>query len=229
MADPDDRSRDERKLGKDFYERGLDLLVEMLAIRANANTTREELKDRLMRRLDPFGIWRKYLEGVTAADLRSVVFDLARLQVDTLQDVTRISQRYTEHVGKRLEEYHRKREAREPRAAARTRQAVCLLEWEASRRGYHGIFSLGDGVTREEEVVFPEVVTVRPSDGSGEFPVTARFIPATAKLEPGKTTQVSVVIPEDPWLKTAVRYQATLLLGTASGAPVCLFLRFAPG
>lgn len=229
MAAPEDRSRDELKLAKDFYDRGLDLLVEMLAVRANANTTREELKDELMRRLDPFGIWRKYLQGVTAANLRNTVFEVARLHVDTLQDLTRISQRYAEHVATRLDEYRRKREPSGPSAAARTGEAVCPLEWDAGLRGYHGAFSLGNGVTREEMVALPEVISLRPSDGSGEFPVTARFSPATVKLEPGRTAQVSVLVPEDPWLQKGVRYQATLLLGTTSGTPLRLFLRLAPG
>ena len=229
MTAPGSRAQEELELAKDFYDRGLDLLVELLAVRSNANKGRESLTDELLRYLDPFGIWRRYLQSIGTADIRNVIFDLTRLHVDTLQDFTKISQRHTEYVAKRLDALRTKREAGARPGAEHPRQVVRVLQWDAGRNAYHATFSIGDGMTREETVRFPEAIVVRPSDGSGEFPITVRFEPETLTLRPGHPEAVSVLVPGDEWLQRGVRYQGMLLLGTASGAPVQLFLRLAPG
>lgn len=185
----------------DVSTAALGLLVELLAAREQANTMREELAPWVRKVVDPFGVWRDLAGGVTTAEVRNLAFEVARIQIQSLRDLTRQGENLSKKIVQRLQEAKRPVPAR----PGEEQLLVCNLEGAATE--YHGDFVAPANVAR-----FPQALVLRPLEGGAEFPVAATFFPA----QDAKTgDRVRVTVAADAWIQRDKHYQARLpLAGT---------------
>lgn len=190
---------------EDVSTAALGLLVELLAARQQANAAREELAPLIRKVVDPFGVWGDLASGVTAADVRNLAYEVARIQINSLTELTRQGEALSKRVVQRLKDAKR---PVAPRAGGDDeRLIVCNLGQNGDGAPYRGELSAPAGVTR-----FPEALVLRPLEGGVEFPVVASF---TSTPNPQGGARVQVSVDPDPWIASGKHYQARLpLAGT---------------
>lgn len=191
---------------QDVSTAALGLLVELLAARNSANAVREELTPLVRKVVDPFGVWSDLASGVTSADVRTLAYDVARIQINALTELTKQGEELSRRVVQRLKDA--KRPVTTPPGCEPERLLVCNLQQDAGAIGpYRGSF-----VAPGRVASLPQALVLRPLDGGFEFPVTATFSP-NHEAPSGETVRVSV--DPDAFIESGKRYQARLpLAGT---------------
>lgn len=184
----------------------LGLFVELLAARQGANAVRDELTPLVRKVVDPFGVWSDLASGVTSADVRTLAYDVARIQINALTELTKQSEALSRRVAQRLKDV--KRPVTTPPGCDPERLLVCNLQRDTDAGGpYRGSFVAPGRIGS-----LPQALVLRPLDGGFEFPVTAAFSRDAAPSN-GETVRVS--IEPDPFIERGKRHQARLpLAGT---------------
>jgi len=218
-TDRDSRASDELRFTHGLWDLSLDLLTQLLAARAGANEARDRLKQVFLQSADPLGLWRGYVfPGIDPTEIRNLVFDLARLHVQSLGDLTRISARYTDSLAGRLRERPSARAASSP-----ARQYLVRLQ--RSGNAFEGEFEVENGTTGEDAIALPQVVSFHRADSNERFAVEARFTPGRLVLSAGQRERVRVTVHRHDWIETGRHYEATLTLSMSRGSSLELTLQ----
>ena len=189
---------------QDLSTAALGLLVELLAARDRANAVRDELSPLVRKVVDPLGVWTDLASGVTAADVRNLAFDVARLQITTLTELTKQGEELSRRFVQRLKDA--KRPVPVAPGGAPERLLVCNLRVDVPGGPYRGSFVAPGRVT-----ALPGALVLRPVDGGAEFPVGAAF----ERRHDPNGERLHVSIDADAWIEQGKRYQARLpLTGT---------------
>jgi hypothetical protein len=199
---------------QDTATAALGLLVELLAARDQANAVREELTPWLRKVVDPLGVWSDLASGVTAAEVRNLAFDVARIQIQALTELTRQGEGFSRQIVQRLKDAKRPAPA-SAASGAGERLIVCNLTQNAVGEPHRGQLIAPGRITR-----LPQALVLRPLEGGAEFPVVASFTPSE-DVPTGE--RVAVAVDPDPWIRSGTHYQARLPLA-GTDAVVCFKL-----
>lgn len=136
--------------------------------------------------------------------MRNLAFDVARIQVNTLTELTKQGEELSRRFVQRLKDA--KRPPPVTPGCAPERLVVCNVQPDTPGGPYRGSF-----VAPARIGSFPEALVLRPVDGGIEFPVGAKF----TRGHDHHGERVHVSIDADAWIEKGKRYQARLpLAGT---------------
>jgi hypothetical protein len=227
MATDDDREKSGAKreiaFGNEIYETFLDSLAEMLALRVTAKEAGRQMLDVLQEQSRPGATPLPIPNGT---ELRNLAFDLARLHAQSIRELTKIGRHHTDFLRRRLDA---RRKVKEKASEAASHREVLVVLVEHKDR-CEGTFHVANATSSTETVAFPQVLTLRRSDGQEAFFVSPTFDPARPELRAGHDVEVTVTVDKDalPGPGTYLA-QAPVRLGAAMALELFFQVKLAGG
>ena len=130
----------------------------------------------------------------TPSRLRSAVFDLTLLGVESARDGARIARRYADYFACRPAELAPEPE-RATVAEAHPTELVAIARDPADGR-LRGRFRLSNETDRSGTVAFPRVLSFASAQFTGPVLLMPSFEPAVIRLEPGGEARVAITIDD---------------------------------